>query len=247
MTEGIRADAISAPDRYHHGDLAAALVTAGLDLVRTGGPAALGLREVTRVVGVSPSAAYRHFADRAALVSAVADRALHHAADAMQSRMTDADAATDPARRARERLRAVGLGYIDFALAEPGLFQLVFQTPQPVATDPRQPARAVDYASPDEQVSNPLVLLMSALDELVDVGVLPPERRPNAEWSCWSAVHGLSDLATRGPLHDQDRAAVRILAEYVVDAAITGVVGSDPGASNAPRPMPGAAAEPHHS
>lgn len=240
MTDETSDEAPSAQDRYHHGDLAAALVTAGLGLVRAGGPEALGLREATRVAGVSPSAAYRHFADRAALVSAVADQALHQAAGAMQTRMDDDTAAADPADRARGHLRAVGLGYIDFALAEPGLFQLAFQTPGPSGVSPPV---ANDYTSPSEQVQHPLVLLITALDELVEVGVLPAARRPNAEWACWSAVHGLSDLATRGPLHAQDRATVQRLAEYVVDAAIAGVVGCDPAAASAPDGTPGAGAK----
>lgn len=242
MTDGISKKASSAEGRYHHGDLAAALVTAGLELVRAGGPDALGLREATRVAGVSPSAAYRHFADRAALVSAVADRALHRSARAMRTRMQDSEDEPDPARRALRRLRAVGLGYIDFALDEPGLFQLAFQTPGPAngAGD----AAPQDYASPDDQREHPLVLLINALDDLVLVGVLPSDRRPNAEWSCWSAVHGLSDLATRGPLHTQDPAAVRRLAAYVVDATIAGIIGVDPDASKSPLPADGTGGEP---
>ena len=239
MSDDTRGKTSSAHDRYHHGDLAAALVTAGLGLVRAGGPDALGLREATRVAGVSPSAAYRHFADRAALVSAVADQALHQAGRAMQARMDEDGTETDPARRARGHLRAVGLGYIDFALAEPGLFQLVFQTPAPSGAN-RTAADA--YASPTDQVQHPLVLLIAALDELVEVGMLPAARRPNAEWACWSAVHGLSDLATRGPLHGHARATVQQLAEYVVDAAIAGVVGDDSAATNATRGSTGAGA-----
>ena len=54
---------------YHHGDLRTALIDAGLHLTRTGGPDALTIREATRRVGVSPNAAYRHFADRDALLT----------------------------------------------------------------------------------------------------------------------------------------------------------------------------------
>ena len=57
---------------YHHGDLRAALIDAGLQLTRSGGPEALTIREATRRAGVSANAAYRHFADREALLTAVA-------------------------------------------------------------------------------------------------------------------------------------------------------------------------------
>ncbi len=61
----------------------------------------------------------------------------------------------------------------------------------------------------------------------VTTGILAPDRRPHAEWACWATVHGLSDLATRGPLRDQDPATVEQLAYYVVDRAITGVIADD--------------------
>ncbi|MDQ6837947.1 MAG: TetR/AcrR family transcriptional regulator [Actinomycetota bacterium] len=206
---------------YHHGDLPAALVTAGLELARAGGAEAVGLREVTRVVGVTPNAAYRHFADRRALVLAVAARAQQQLALAMEDRMVDADTEPDPARRAQERLRAVGLAYIDFAINEPGWFQLAFFTHE-------QYAKASEAEATGHSGAPPYQLLLAALDDLVAAGVLKPDHRPNAEWACWSAVHGLSELATQGPLHGQPPAAVHQLAEYVVDCAIEGVIAGPP-------------------
>ena len=63
--------ATGARERYHHGSLQHALLVAGMELAREGGPDAVVLREATRRVGVSPNAAYRHFADRDALLNAV--------------------------------------------------------------------------------------------------------------------------------------------------------------------------------
>lgn len=199
----------SAARPYHHGDLKTALVEAGLELARTGGPDALTLREVTRAVGVTPNAAYRHFADREALLFAVASRAQDQVADAMAARMTST--AHDPAKRAIARLRGVGLGYIDFARAEPGLFQLAFRSHD-------QFVRGPDAVDPP-----PFRLLVETLDGLVAAGVIDAARREHAEWPCWAAVHGLADLATRGPLHDQPAAAVDALAELVVDRIIAGI------------------------
>ena len=60
---------MTAPSRgYHHGDLRAALLDAGLDLLKSGSAETLSLREVARRVGVSPTAVYRHFPDKAALL-----------------------------------------------------------------------------------------------------------------------------------------------------------------------------------
>ncbi len=206
--------------RYHHGDLAAALVNAGLELARAGGPEALGLREVTRAVGVTPNAAYRHFADRAGLVSAVAARAQQQVALAMEARMAEPEPEPDPGARALRRLRAIGLAYIDFAVHEPGWFQLAFHTHE-------QFADSTDPEASGQRGAPPFQLLVAALNDLVNTGLLHPDRRPHAEWACWAAVHGLSDLATRGPLHDQDPATIEQLANYVVDRAITGVIAED--------------------
>src|SRR5215218_4100298 len=114
---------------YRHGDLRAALLAAGLDLARDGGPDAVVLREATRRVGVSPNAAYRHFADRAALLSAVSDAAQGLVADRMEDELAAATGAGDAATIARARLRAVGIGYLGFAQEEPGLFRAAFSVP----------------------------------------------------------------------------------------------------------------------
>jgi AcrR family transcriptional regulator len=207
---------VKAARSYHHGDLRSALVAAGLRLARHGGVSAVALREATRTVGVSPNAAYRHFADREALVLAVAVEAQHRLARSMLDRMNDIDPDAEPARRALERLRAVGLGYIEFARSEPGWFELAFLT-HDEAPDGGALVSAGDSVPP------PFQLLLDALDELVDAHVLTPERRVNAEWACWSTVHGFADLVTRGPLQTQSPAAVSQLAAHVVSTIIDGL------------------------
>jgi AcrR family transcriptional regulator len=185
---------------YHHGDLRAALIDAGLQLTRAGGPEALTIREATRRVGVSPNAAYRHFADREALLSAVAT--------AIQSRMVARMRGTVRRRDSSEPLRAVGIGYINFALDEPGWFAVAFFG----ASQSGETASAPPYLA-----------LVEALDAMADAGVLPPERREGAEWPCWSAVHGFAELVLRGPLRDASRREVESLAERTVDDIIAGV------------------------
>ena len=86
------------------------------------------LRDVQRKAGVSNSAAYRHYADRDALLAAVADCALQCLAERMIAAMDAVPAAGSHRRRALARLRATGQAYIDFAQAEPGLFRTAFAT-----------------------------------------------------------------------------------------------------------------------
>ena len=186
---------------YRHGDLRGALLTAGIAMARTGGPDAVVLREATRAAGVSPNAAYRHFADRQALLHAVSNAALGLTADRIEQELASVpvvadDAApgdTDQIGIARRRLRAVGTGYIAFAREEPGLFRTAFSVPDNLQ-------HAADPAKAGRSGLTPFQLVGSALDGLVRVGVLSPERRVNAEFLAWSAVHGLGMLVIDGPL-----------------------------------------------
>lgn len=178
---------------YRHGNLRNALLDAALELAREGGPDAVSLREVTRRAGVSPNAAYRHFADRAALVHGVAQAAMARLALAMEEEIDRLDPGDDPAAHARARFRAVGTGYLRFAVTEPGLFRTAFRVPADM-----------DYATDTTAAGagglTPFELLGAALDGLVESGRLPAERRPGAEFLAWSAVHGLAVLMIDGPL-----------------------------------------------
>lgn len=186
---------------YHHGNLRAALVDAGIGLAREHGPAGVVLRAVAREVGVSHNAAYRHFADRDALLAAIAERAMESLVAAMQRRVAEVDE-PDPVLAARLRLRGIERGYVDFALTEPGMFRVVFAAPPEVAMPAGGGAGVSADAGDagDAPALDPFGVLNAALDDLVEVGFLPPERRPGAEVLCWSAVHGFASLLTDGPL-----------------------------------------------
>lgn len=202
----------SRPQPYHHGDLRAALLEAALTATRTDGPTALSLREVTRTVGVSPAAAYRHFSDRSLLLRAVALEVQERMGRAMRGRMRAPRDAT-PAERALRRLRGVGLGYVAFALEEPGWFETAF------FGDAADRPGDVPVTAPPP----PFALLTAALDECVEAGALEPGRREHAEFACWAAVHGCAELLIHGPLRDAPPALKRQVAERTVDDIIAGV------------------------
>ncbi|HEX4432611.1 MAG TPA: TetR/AcrR family transcriptional regulator [Frankiaceae bacterium] len=191
------------PSPYHHGSLRTAMVDAGVQLAREGGPAAIVLREVARRIGVSPNAAYRHFAALPELTDAVADAALAALAASMQRERAGLPDTDDPLLA----LSAVGRGYVHFALAEPGLFAAAFSR----AKDQIDP----EYETPDGQ-RTASGLLHDALDGLAAAGLLAPEDREAAVTMAWAAVHGLSMLLL-GPL-----AAVPASArEPMIDATLT--------------------------
>lgn len=204
----------TARQNYHHGDLRHALLEAGLDLAREGGPDAVVLREATRRVGVSPNAAYRHFADREALLSAVCDAAQAQVAASIDARF-DAIPAGDAASVARAQLRAVGTGYVAFALDHPGLFRAAFFFSQNLDS-----SSAPTKAGPSGR--SPLALLSTALDELVASGIMPAARRPQAEFLAWSSVHGLAILLIDGPLRALPRAHADAVTLRVIDMVEAG-------------------------
>lgn len=205
---------------YRHGDLRQALLDAGIELARAGGPEAVVLREATRRAGVVPNAAYRHFANREDLLQAVRSAALSSLARAMEAGMAH-DAPPPKGKRAaadaaRAALRAVGLGYMRFALAERGLFRTAFSVPG-------DPAVAADPAKAGETGLNPFELLGAALDRMVQAGVLPEGKRPGAEYLAWSAVHGLALLVIDGPLRDMGAAQTRVLGQRLIDMVEQGL------------------------
>ncbi len=200
---------------YRHGDLRQALLDAGIDMAREGGPDAVVLREATRRTGVSPNAAYRHFADRDALVAAVSDAAGAIAAGVIEAEW-DAVPAGDPVATAHAHLRAVGRGYLRFARDEPGLFRAAYT----VASNLEQ-AFSPAKAGPGGRTA--FQLLTMALDELLESGALPPDRRPGAELCAWSAVHGLALLVLEGPLRDLDEATLVRAGQQLIDMVDRGL------------------------
>ena len=181
------------------------LVAAGLELARTGGPDAVVLREATRMVGVVPNAAYRHFADRDELLAAVCAAAMRELATRMAAGVARVRGKHGDPAAARRRLGAIGAAYLEFAREEPGLFATAFALPQEHA-----------YGAPDGETGQertPLGHLRAALDELVDAGVLQRQRRDGIEYPIWSAVHGLAVLTGQGPLRDVPDATRQHLEE----------------------------------
>jgi AcrR family transcriptional regulator len=200
---------------YRHGDLRHALIAAGTELARVGGPDAVVLREATRRVGVAPNAAYRHFADRRALLDAVCAAAQSLLAVAIEQELARVPATGDAADVARARLRAVGTGYVRFAQKEPGLFRAAFVSPDLEG--------AYDPARAGASGQTPFQLLGSVLDELVDAGALPKERRPAAEFLAWSSVHGLTMLLIDGPLRALDKKQAHAIIERLLDMVEQGL------------------------
>lgn len=208
-------------DTYHHGDLHHALVMAGLDLARTGGPDAVVLREATRRTGVSPNAAYRHFNGREALLDEVAVRATGYLTDAMNEAVVRARvefANAEPKVRTTEVILAACRGYIDFALDEPGWFGVCASISDcSVETYVRHTSAGRSNGATDVAERPTMVpeVLRSVLQLPEPLSWAPDVTVDDFEVVLRSTLYGFSMLATTATMRvdDQSRRAGQVLSQ----------------------------------
>lgn len=161
---------------YHHGDLRAACLRAARELLEEDGSAGLSLRAVARRAGVSATAPYRHYADREALVSAVAAEGYRELAESL--------AQAHPAPSTPDELAAVAVAYVRFALEHPALFRAMFAEP----CDPTSEERVAATAAIAQYVRT----IVAATFPGVDADALST--------TVWALVHGLAFLHLDGKL-----------------------------------------------
>ncbi|MFJ6426137.1 TetR/AcrR family transcriptional regulator [Streptomyces hydrogenans] len=170
---------------YHHGDLRAACLRAARELLEEDGSAGLSLRAVARRAGVSATAPYRHYADREALVSAVAAEGYRELAEHLS--------AASPAPSTPDDLAAVAVAYVRFALEHPALFRAMFAEP----CDPTSEERVAATAAISEYVQG---IVRDAFPGVDDTNALST--------TVWALVHGLAFLHLDGKLDTSTPEAV---------------------------------------
>jgi len=163
----------SSGERYHHGDLRRALILKGLERLAEGPADELSLRELARSIGVSATAVYRHFPDKAALLTALCIEGDRMLAEAFRKAM----AKVKPGMEAFDEM---GRAYVRFALAHPAVFRLIMS--------PAGARRAEGEAS---------TMLVDTLKGLSGPGLTQAERDMQ-RLKAWSIVHGLAMLMLDG-------------------------------------------------
>lgn len=189
---------------YHHGDLRTALIDAAARMAAEQGPAAVTLREVARRAGVSQAAPYHHFADKAALLAGVADEGFR-LFDAHQAAAL-AQAPDDPV----ERLAALGVSYVRFALASPHYFQVMFRPSLVAAT--RTPEFEALAGGTFER------LLTTTTAARVACGQHDADPYP-AALAMWAVPHGLAGLRLEQAAPDCDDVTPALLESLVRTAS----------------------------
>lgn len=182
---------------YHHGDLRAALIEAGLNLLRDREAAELGLREVARQVGVSATSVYRHFPHKDALMAAMAREGLAQLAAAQH-------AAADAAGGGAAGFNATGAAYVRFALANPGLFRLIFANP----AAHRDKGEACGEPPGQARADDAMAFLRA------NAAALAAGRGGDAQviaLRAWALVHGLAMLMLDGQVPVDDALIDRVI------------------------------------
>jgi AcrR family transcriptional regulator len=188
---------------YHHGHLAESLLDAVDEIATQFGLESVTLRGCAKLVGVSPAAAFRHYRDKRALLTAFATRALNQIADAMETAKKAAQ------QQGENEFHAVGLAYIEFALRKPAFFRAMWREEAIYSQD-------TDYMTATERLAG--YLKGGFVKTIVDDD---PSSFSSQELLAWSSVHGLANLFVDGPIgKDKDHSDKLLLANDVIDQLI---------------------------
>ncbi len=185
--------------RYHHGNLSRALLDEALATIRAEGVERLTLRAIGARLGVSRSALYRHFADKGALLEAVATEGFR----TLRERLV---AAWEEDGRGAAGFDAMGVAYIRFAVANPSHYRVMFGG----FVDPK--ARGPELATEAAGAFNALVDALAALQG--ERLVRSDDTVTMAMW-VWAVVHGVATLGIDGQLRQPP--GLDILTRYAIE------------------------------
>jgi AcrR family transcriptional regulator len=191
------------PGRYHHGDLRRALLQEAVRVIHGHGVEMLTLRAVGERLGVSRTALYRHFADKSALLEAVAGEGF---------RMLRLELLAAWGSGGRDQFEAMGLAYVRFAVANPSHYRVMFGGFVEGHTDPELAAEA---AGAFQALVDAIVARQQAGEVRAD------DPLPLARY-IWALVHGIAMLAIDGQLQHQGAAADDV-ARFALERLRSGI------------------------
>lgn len=168
---------------YHHGDLRRALMDSALDMLEESKSWQFTLREVARRAGVSHAAPYRHFPDRAALLSELAKVGFEMLGVQLTAALSDN-------LSVRDQFISAAKAYINFGNANPALYHLMFSSDAGEKEDVHLNERAIGT----------LNVLITLLERGQKEGVFKARPVQGHAAACWSMVHGLTMLSMNGLL-----------------------------------------------
>jgi AcrR family transcriptional regulator len=189
---------------YHHGNLRRALLDEALATIRAEGVDGLTLRQIGARVGVSRTALYRHFADKRALLTAVASEGFRRLREQLVM-------AWEEAGRGGAAFQAMGATYIHFAVANPSHYRVMFGG----FVDPQNETELATEAEGAFQA------LVDALTTLQRNGIVLRDNVVLMARFVWSVVHGVAMLAIDGQLREPG--GIEELMRYAIERLRTGI------------------------
>jgi len=209
---------------YHHGDLRNELLRVAAELVVSHGEEGFSLREAARRVGVTPTACYRHFADKAALLKSVAIEGFVELAEQMDSQSWSETnvkkTRKSEVKQAKERFHAVGIAYVNFAVANPAQFRVMFG---PHGAGGSASVRGVSKISGKDSYQ----IFVEALDALVACGAVEQDLRVRAELPAWASIHGLASLLVDGLINSETDENLTAIIDNVIHHILKSMEFSD--------------------
>jgi AcrR family transcriptional regulator len=192
--------------RYHHGNLRRALLDEALATIRAEGVDAVTLRQIGARLGVSRTALYRHFADKRALLAAVATEGFRTLREQLVR-------AWEEGGRGRDAFDSMGVAYVHFAVANPPHYRVMFGGfVNPKACDPELAAEA----------AGAFQALVDALAALQRDKVVRGDDLLTMARFVWAVVHGVAMLAIDGQLREPR--GVEELMHYALEGLRTGII-----------------------
>ncbi|NET59304.1 MAG: TetR/AcrR family transcriptional regulator [Symploca sp. SIO2E6] len=194
---------------YHHKDLRQSLIKAALELIAQKQDAStLSLREVARRVGVSNAAPYRHFADKNALLAAVAEEGFYILTRYLHSSIENTS--DDPLHQ----LQVSGVAYVKFAISHPSHYRVMFSAFK---------ADNLCYPSLNAAGQEAFAVMMNAIASGQQLGKIKVGEPRQLAWVTWSLVHGLAMLLIDHQLPIIDEQDIVAVAELATQSLINGM------------------------
>ncbi len=195
-------------ETYHHGDLRQALIDAALELIAEKDVSSLSLREVARRVGVSHAAPYRHFADKDALLAAVAEEGFQTLTQQLKEAVQQAN--SEPVKQ----LEASGIAYVDYAIAHPSHYRVMFGA---------YGANEKKHPSLSKASMQAFMVLVNVIVEGQSAGVMRSGEPKQLASAAWAVVHGLAMLIIDGQLPVIESGEIDVLSGFVVHVFAEGL------------------------
>lgn len=173
--------------KYHHGDLRSALINATIEIITEHGIDSITMRRLSEWVGVSRTAAYRHFKNKEALLTATALTGFEQFSAALQA------ARLDKSRDEIERFREMGRAYLQFATQNPAYYRLMF------GNSVSQQNEALSLAA--KSASDALSTMVETLQQK---GLIASDSTRIQAIYIWSLMHGLASLIINNKLQSDD-------------------------------------------